>query len=381
MTMRVATVFAVQLTISNVAAIVTIATFAAGLAGIWFGARQMRTQAVAQKLTSVIETNNLWKEVQDVVGSLTEISSGTLLLVRAIFDEVIVDRVSALPRQVNGLPSISKGPPFSVTPLFQARALEARAAPKSHVEYEREMLDRAFTFALLFSTLTAIGEGRLLKIKDEESISAEQVNCVKADLQNLEKSMERYVGQMNNLAELYEQGLTPRRLFLGKRHIAILQQSFAAEPYILWRNSVKDDRWGMRVLALGQAARSYHWQSLIHTKDISLRGDPVGYGQNETYTGLNQSIGTIIAQGSTDKGFFKAAVNQIDERHLLNGFRRKDKKRQNNLREDLAAALPREIEPSEGWVQLAMDEKIQVLARQRLSNWSGRHRGVCNDPS
>ena len=364
--------FAIQLTISNIAAIVTIAAFLAGLAGIWFTARQSQIQANSQKLTSVIETNNFWTEVTDIVKLPCQIRPETLSIVRRIYDQFICDRSSSLPQIAADSPSFLKGVPFVFTALFPSETPGGELAPDSQIQYERQMLDRAFTFSLIYSVLTDIGEGRLCTFADGYFINKDQSALIRDDLRRIEKAMDDYVGEFNNLAELYEVGLTPRRLFLGKRHVAIVQQIFAAEPYILWRNSIRDDRWGMRLLGLGEAARTYHWKSHLHSKSIALRGDPPGFEANGDYIGHCKSIGVIISPGQKQTTNLGIPGLRMKTRVFKTGFRVRDKRRQSRLRDVFLGTRKVSVSASEAWQELARSNHAQERLRERLAAWKPR---------
>lgn len=84
-----------------------------------------------------------------------------------------------------------------------------------------------------------------------------------------------YVNLMNDIADLVEQRCLDPVMFFGKRHYLIIEEVFLLEPFIIWLNKSDDQRrWGLRVLAFGEASRDYHWRNPIHSVSNVEVGDP-----------------------------------------------------------------------------------------------------------
>jgi hypothetical protein len=147
----------------------------------------------------------------------------------------------------------------------------------------------------------------------------------------LRQSVEKYVNVMNEVAELYEADLIERRLFLGKRHVAIIQQAYFVEPYILWRNSIESGRWGLRILSIGHEARVYHWEQVLQQSAIRARVDPVGYQPYDgIYLGFCGSVGWMIGPGKVSNSRLRAWCSERRTRRRLNrGFTPAAKRKQN----------------------------------------------------
>jgi len=90
--------------------------------------------------------------------------------------------------------------------------------------------------------------------------------------------VERLVNAYNYVAQLVDTRLLEATPILGTYHIAIIRELFIAEPYI-WHRMLfeQPERWGMRVLRLGEMARSYNEMSPIHRREVIFGGDPT-YG-------------------------------------------------------------------------------------------------------
>ena len=183
--------------------------------------------------------------------------------------------------------------PFIVSALFPMGNADWDAAPNVESVYLANTKSRTLALGYVRTVLSA----EILS----PWIPAETRGEVYDDLAALDHAMETWVGRMNEIAELYEENLIDRRLFVRKRSVSLIQQLFAAEPYILWRNSTTPGRWGLRVLGVGAEARFYHWNSHLQNAAIRLRVDPGGYRNMGEYRGLGEALGWIIGPGTTAK--------------------------------------------------------------------------------
>lgn len=153
--------------------------------------------------------------------------------------------------------------------------------------------------------------------KNPARATPDELVSAREELAAVDRAMEAWVGKMNEIAELYELNVLDRHAFVGKRSVALVQRSFVAEPYLLWRNTVKPGRWGLRLLGLGTAARSYQWASLLQESAIGLSVDPAGFGPSATYPGLIASLGWAIGAGSTNENPFTRTLSYFRLRARL----------------------------------------------------------------
>lgn len=105
------------------------------------------------------------------------------------------------------------------------------------------------------------------------------VHALDADVRKEDRRfVERLVNSYNDVAQLVDSRLFEATPILGTYHIAIIRELFIAEPYI-WHRMLfeRPGRWGMRVLRLGEMARSYNAMNPIHRRDVIFDGD-ASYG-------------------------------------------------------------------------------------------------------
>jgi hypothetical protein len=293
----------------------------------------LRTQAKSQELTAILTTNDLWLEVGRAPDRFVSLSSLTVSVVRRIYGELSAgDDASALMTHADSQ-GISLPVPFIVGSLLPQGGRERDRAPERENAYLNEMRARALALGYV---RTVLGD----RNRALQWLSDSDMERVLQDFATLDAAMNTWVNRMNEVAELYEGNLVDRRRFVGKRSVAIVQQLFVAEPYILWRNSTISGRWGLRVLGLGAEARLYHWRSVLQKAAIQLRedADPHGYSPSSSYRGFSACLGWIIGPGSTPRGGFARWIAEARIRRGLGaGYGARSKARQN----DLVETLPR----------------------------------------
>ncbi|MHB8341430.1 MAG: hypothetical protein ACYDB7_09695, partial [Mycobacteriales bacterium] len=239
--------------LSELANAFTIGGFVVASAAIWFAGRQLRMQARSQRLTAILETNRLWWDVPTVHATIQTpavVSGVTLDLVAHVYREIVADRDAAVGPWPEPRADARQGVPFILAALFP---VAEPGAPTTEAAYRRRMLDRALGVGIVLTVLNLIARGAdVSALLSSGRFGPDAAAKVRADLQVVQDALDRYVGALNEIAELYGARLIDRRLFLGKRHVALIQQAFVVEPYLLWRNTVHGGRWGLRVLALGE---------------------------------------------------------------------------------------------------------------------------------
>lgn len=354
-------------TLGDWANLATILGFAITITAIVFAGRQLRLQAQSQKLTAVLETNRLWWDVPPVRSTTVDpiaLSSVTIDLIAKIYAEAIAEADSALQPWVTPRREIVQGAPFVLTALLPAGATEA--APNNEPDYRAALLGRAMSVGLVMTALRQVAKGSdPARLYPRRRVPRAICARVSDDLAAVGVAIDRYVGSMNEVAELYEVGLIDRRLFVGKRHVALIQQAFAIEPYLLWRNTVYSGRWGLRILSMGMAARSFHWKSTLHTSVLRLRVDPPGYARGAgPALSLAERIGTIIGRGGeSDRLLPLGRFHRWDDGR---GFTPDDKRRQNNLLTQLLRNDGSGETGEDQWLALLVDQEAQSLKRQEL---------------
>ncbi len=275
--------------LADAAAVATTLGFLAAAVAVYFGLESLRTEAQAARLESIITTNELWKEVSLAVDHAIELSSTTIESIQRAYALLNEDRICSVTAGTIVEP-LNARVPFVAAALLPIGNSTWGSAPEDEAAYLRDVRRRA------------LGIGFVRTVLAEESLSpwlnGQDRGQVVDDLQALDMAMTLWVGRMNEVAELYQEALLDRRLFVSKRSVTLIQQLFAAEPYILWRNSTTPGRWGLRPLGLGSEARLYHWGSPLQRAAIRLRLDPVGYSESDTYPGFSKQLGWIVGPGS-----------------------------------------------------------------------------------
>jgi hypothetical protein len=83
-----------------------------------------------------------------------------------------------------------------------------------------------------------------------------------------------FVNNVNDVAEMIEEGLIDRRSFFGRYHLALIREIYIAEPYIYYLNlHGRSGRWGMRVLRMGEMARAFNDINPIHRSPVYFVDD------------------------------------------------------------------------------------------------------------
>jgi hypothetical protein len=273
--------------ISAGAAIATILGVPIALLAVTAGARQLQSQAKSQALSAILETNTLWA---DVSASQTEVTLSAQTVREIILGYDVLG--APLESVLKGAPEgpIAARTPFILGALLPVGLKDPEDAPQDSDAYNDLLVERAIAVGYTLNRL------RLRCIEGSDTHSPEIADDVKA----LEHAVEGWVNRLNEVAELYGEDLIDRRLFIGKRHVALAQQAFFAEPYVLWRNTMFSGRWGVRLLALGQEARRYHWTHPLQTSSVMGRLDPEGFGLRSDYDGLMSRVGWMFGPDRTD---------------------------------------------------------------------------------
>jgi hypothetical protein len=103
----------------------------------------------------------------------------------------------------------------------------------------------------------------------------ERLNCV-ADLSHEEYTtdisiLRPVVNAYNDLAQQIELGLVDSSSFLSKYHLMILREGWIVEPYAYYESIERNPgRWGLRVMQLLDAARTYHETNPLHGGEVYL---------------------------------------------------------------------------------------------------------------
>lgn len=239
----------------------TYAALAGGIAaviGVVFGLRQLALQAQAAKLSVLVVINEGWKKRKNIALDRTDRDRWTS-------EAPLSPETTAVVRQALG---VSGAAPVAVT--------------------STPLLDPV-PFALLLLAPQWSGAANPVIARNEESYTAQLKRRCEASfvafeaLSNddaaeepreafarLSLMTERFVSEMNDIAELVESRIMNPVDFLRKRHFSVMREVYVVEPLILWRSCQPGvGRWGMRVLALGAAARAFHWTDELHCfKDV-----------------------------------------------------------------------------------------------------------------
>lgn len=297
--------------IATAADVATVLAAVGALIAAVIALRQLRSQAESQNLTAILATNDLWR---DVVNAQQEVVLRRVTVARIIdlYADLGTGSTSAL--EGGGNSPVSAKVPYVLGALFPTGCLDAAAAPRTSRAYNHDLLNRTLAFGYVLNHLRSPRDA-------DDEVPDESVE----DAGAIERAMEQWVNKLNEIAELYGHGVINRRLFIGKRHIAVAQQAFFAEPYILWRNSTHSGRWGMRLVALGQEARFFHWRDELQTTPVMARIDPEGYEPSANYEGFRFRVGWMFGD-STDE-------RRSLSRHFSLGsaFKMKNRRAQNAL--------------------------------------------------
>jgi hypothetical protein len=245
--------------------------------GLLLTASQVRSQNTLARLERVSGANEEWTRWRD--DPKREKPAWDPRTVAAI-RQVYTDEISAsTPTRFEPAPAPADGDlPWLLGVLLPARRADPEAqAPRSEPDYRRLQDARA---ANVMHVLRWLRESRDA--------------AVKANVATVEAAVRRYIDHLSSLAEKYEFGMLDRVAFLGKYHRNLVQAAFHLEPYILANNALTQPtvRNGMRILALGEAAREFHWHRAIQRGAIRANaqceelGWVIGKSDGRTPTGL-----------------------------------------------------------------------------------------------
>ncbi len=286
--------------------------------------------ARAHELNAVSETNRLWDELNDYANmNEVEFATVTVAAIRKVFDELSGGLRAAIDTDVPPS-SFRARVPFAAGALLAMSHQPPTRVPEEERQYQRGIRVRTLTFGYVRAALGGASWPDWVNSSDRE--------VIKADFLTLDEAMTGWVNKLNQIAELYETSTFDRRKFIGKRSVAVVQQLYVAEPYVLWRNSTVPGRWGLRTLGLGVEARNYHWKSPLQQARIRQRLDPLGFEPTGSYPGFSVSLGWIIGPGDTaDSSYGVWRAERRIKRSLGRGFNTRAKTRQGRN----IASLPR----------------------------------------
>lgn len=366
--------------VSLSADIATVAGVLFAFVAAWIAIGSLRSQARGQKLESISFTNAIWDAVSQLGSKPVQLSPRTVWIVQRIHSDLephthpIASSSSLGTIQVSE--PLSMEVPFIVGALLPRGNPDKASAPAKERHYLEQQQARAVSLGYVWSTIC-----------DETAAPpwapSADLATAREELAIIDRAMEAWVERMNEIAELFELAVLDRRAFVGIRSVALVQRLFVAEPYILWRNTVKPGRWGLRLFGLGSAARCYHWASVLQRDALRLWVNPGGFGPSIGYPGFVESLGWIIGAGSTRTDPFTRLASAVRLRNGLGSpFGHRWKRRYNKM----VAELPHN--PSSGytatdrtlsWHDVATDpniaaENIRKLHADRTVNWSNRHR-------
>ena len=331
----------VQDIIQDVAGIATALGIPVAIAGGIIAVRSLRTQAGAQRLEAILATNVQWQEIGKSTSTPFTLSTDAIMAIRRVYAELNYE--PAMSATVTGKPAspLALSIPFITASFFPVGNTDRNAAPNAEEAYITEVRARTLVYGYVRTVLATEKLSPWMSPATREEI--------RDQFDRLDRAMEQWVNKINEIAELYENELIDRQLFVRKRSVVIIQQLFAAEPYILWRNCTDLQRWGLRVLSLGAEARMYHWYLYLqhagyphfHRAAIKLRVDPDGYGPTDSYDGFCNSAGWILGARITagNMSHMKPSERKL-RRRLGLGFSEPNKKLQN----DVIESLPRDSE-------------------------------------
>lgn len=222
------------------------------LMGVVFGLRQLALQARAATLSVLVVINEGWKKRKEIALDRTDRDRWTSESPLSLETAAIVRQTLA----------VSGAAPLAVTstPLLDP-------VPFALLLVAPQWPDHAG------STIVTNEESYIAQLKRRceasfvtfEALSSDEAAEPRESFARLSLLGERFVSEMNDIAELVESRIMNPVDFLRKRHYAVMREAYVVEPLILWRACQPGvGRWGMRVLALGAAARAFHWSDELH---------------------------------------------------------------------------------------------------------------------
>jgi hypothetical protein len=155
----------------------------------------------------------------------------------------------------NRLPAAEAGGPgafYGLRYRFKPEAEESLTAVNpqwGRLHYHRSLLERL---------------NRICRLSDEQ---------LRKDLVIIEPM----VNKLNDLAETIDFRFIDHNKVLAKYHVAIIRDVFIIEPYIYHQVFFRErNRWGFRVLQLGDVARRYNDMNPVHRRNIYFVKDHRG---------------------------------------------------------------------------------------------------------
>ncbi len=308
---------------------------AIALASLIYVARQSRIQASAQRLSSISETDRRWDKLTKIASKEASLSVPTLRTIRSIYSNARLNVSSCLPPVGQDLIVVTAHAPFLLQFLLPSLARENLDCPDNERDYiTRGMAPRVSSCLIVLELLRLVAEGdeTTLTVLD---VSTDAAEAVRADFSELCITMDRYIKKLNDIIELYDIGILERYSFLAKRYAALVRIAAVCEPYVLWKSIREHNRWGMRILSIGSAARDYHKYGSLQVGTISLKYEPVGYHARDGYLGLGASVGSLFVSTISQK--YRRGPAQVLAQLRLNwrlhrGFRMREKVRFDDTR-------------------------------------------------
>jgi hypothetical protein len=282
-------------------------------------AKQLRSQAKSQELSAVMSTNDLWRRVQESTRGMVTIGRETIAAIESAHAAIDPSARSVVDRNATAT-DLQLPAPFILGALQTLGVADVADAANTEQAYRKAMEARGRVVGFTLASLANIARG-----------ANPEAPRIADDLRAMRRSVEEYVNVLNEVAELYDADLIDRRLFLGKRHVALIQQAYCAEPYILWRNSSYSGRWGLRLLSIGEEARAYHRKQVLQQSAVRSRVDPVEYALQPGYVGYSSALGWMVGPGRVSSNRFAAWWSERRARSGLGGaFTATAKRRQNS---------------------------------------------------
>jgi len=313
---------------------------ATALIGVIFGLRQLSLQAKAAKLDVLIVINENWKNRKNIALDRTDRTRWTSETPLDPETQSVAVRALALsdaePLATTSDPLLDPVP-FALLLLSPTWSDGAEGAPRiSTPRNEREYIEnlkwRCKASFIVYETFSRPDAG----------------DGPRQAFARLSLMAERYVSEMNDIAELVEARIMDPVDFLRKRHYAVMREAYVVEPFILWRSSQPAaGRWGMRVLALAAAARAFHWSDPLHCgKDVEALGPrerAAFTGKDGTWVAPQPLISANCASRRLAPGIRQ---DRLVSSHFSSGYRDRQNVLLTSTREilDAAAADAAELE-------------------------------------
>jgi hypothetical protein len=257
--------------------------------GIPLAVRQLRMQNRMSRVEVTRELEKKWVSRTDWAGGLHSVKDPILSKESAELVSTLFARTGVQP----ALQTSDAGFSFPRTLMVLAPTMDTvirspgrltvpAAGPRNEAEYQ-EILVRRCQF--MFPTL--------------DELSASENQCHRSDIQTVIQLTYRLAASMSDVAEMFDFRLADPEQFLEKRHLAVIRDLHAIEPFLLWQAiRVGDHRSvrGLRALALGASARSYAFRTDLHgIASIDIRYDLLNHLEKASYGPLLQ-CGTMYGR-------------------------------------------------------------------------------------